>query len=311
MTVFAWIVMTALMGCGEGQDPQMMMEMNCTQCGSDDEQIHNGCDACVNMANNAVNQTRPDITRARELYNQACQVHYPPACQSLAELVRDGRGGPRDLKRAASLFETACEKGQLQRSCTELGIAAYDGVGVKKDPERGVSLFETACHHEETPQPKACAALGLAHLSGVGIENKKKDEEKAIELLQKSCDFDYAAGCVQVGDLFAKRTRGSVKENRQTAADAYARACKLDPRHGCYELAKLHEEKKVDEPSDEKAAIFYQKTCNIDPTRGCYEAAELMLSGKVTAREGEVESLYNIACEHGHTEACTKRSIEQ
>ncbi len=310
MTPFAWAVLAALVGCGGGQDPQMVMEMNCTQCGRG-EDVHAGCDACAQMARAALQKSRPDIDKARSLYAQACQVHHPPSCLELARLVRDGRGGPRDLKRAAELFKIACDKGGLQAACTEVGIAAYDGTGMKKNPEQAVELFQTACFHEEDPQPKACAALGLAYLAGKGVEDERKDEDKAIELLQKACDFDYAAGCVQLGDLFAERRKGRVKENREQAAKAYQRACKLDARYGCYELALMHQEKKVEEPSDEKAAIFFQKTCNIDPTRGCYEAAELMASGKVSAREGEVESLYNIACEHGNAEACTKRSLER
>jgi hypothetical protein len=36
-----------------------------------------------------------------------------------------------------------------------------------------------------------------------------------------------------------------------------------------------------------------------------------MESGRVAAREGEIESLYNIACEHGQTAACAKRSLDR
>lgn len=311
----AWVILGAALigttsGCGGGEDPAVIMEMNCEQCGKG-EDVQGGCDACKTMADQALGLTRPDIDRARSLYAKACDVHFPPACNELAKMCRDGRGGPRDVKRSATLFGIACDKGDIQYACTEVGVFAYDGVGMKLDQEKGVALFEAACFHEADPQPKACAALGLAHLSGKGIEKEKKDEDRAIELLNKACDFDYAAGCVQVGDLFINRKKGPVKENRKIAAEAYQKACKLDARYGCYELAELHQEDKLEESSDEKAAIFFQKTCNIDPTRGCFEAAELMASGKVNAREGEIESLYNIACEHGNSVACTKRAADQ
>lgn len=307
-----WLLLASLYGCGGESDPLVLREGRCMQCGRGGDDVHAGCTDCCEMANEALNLTRPDIDKARALYSQTCEVHYPPGCHQLGLLVRDGRGGPRDMKRAADLFTIACEKGGIQEACTEVGIAAYDGQGMKKDQPRGIALFEAACSHAEQPQPKACAALGLAYLSGGGFEKDKKDEEKALEFLIKSCDMKYAGGCVQVGDLYMDEKKGgNKKENIAAAADFYNRACKLDPRNGCFELAELHATEKLEEPSFEKAAIFYQKTCNIDPTRGCYEAAELMFAGKVPAREGEVESLYNIACEHGHTEACSKRAMER
>jgi TPR repeat protein len=294
-----------LVACGNNTEPALLLEINCEQCGKGDS-VQEGCDSCLDIASNALNQTLPDIDTARAMYAKGCQVHHPPSCAALAEMVRDGRGGPRDLKRASGLFEIACEKGNIQQACTEVALSEFDGVGQNKDQEAAVARFEIACNHPEDPQAKACAALGLAHLMGAGV--KRKDEGKAIELLTRSCEADYPSGCVQMGAVFEKRTRGKHTENRETAADAYERACKLDARHGCYELADLHESKKAIDPSAEKAAIFYQKTCNTDPTRGCYEAAELMAEGRVTARDGEIASLYNIACEHGHGEACSKRA---
>ena len=179
---------------------------------------------------------------------------------------------------------------------------------MKPDQEAAVAIFESACNHESDPQSKACASLGIAYLEGKGVE--RRDEDKAIELIQRSCESDYAPGCVQMGEMFAKRTRGSRKENLTISADSYDRACDLDARFGCFELADMHKQGRAVDSSPEKAAIYYQRTCNIDPTRGCYEAAELMSSGKVEAREGEIAALYNVACEHGHNEACSRRSPE-
>ena len=35
----------------------------------------------------------------------------------------------------------------------------------------------------------------------------------------------------------------------------------------------------------------------------------LLRTGKVKAREGEIEYLYNLACEYGSADACAKRQI--
>jgi TPR repeat protein len=122
-------------------------------------------------------------------------------------------------------------------------------------------------------------------------------------MYRKGCDARYAPSCASAGDLLAS-TRSTMAE----ATELYKQACRLDARHGCFELAQLHEQSRFAGADIELAVDFYRKTCNIDPTRGCYEAAVLLEQRKVLPREGEVESLYNLACEYGHQQACTKRS---
>ena len=51
-------------------------------------------------------------------------------------------------------------------------------------------------------------------------------------------------------------------------------------------------------------------SCNAGSSEGCFEAGALMEEGRVAAREGEIESLYNLACEHGHTLACARRALK-
>ena len=294
-----------LLGCGDEQEPHVMLEMGCEQCGKG-QVVQEGCQQCMIMADNALGQNRPDIGKARQLYNKGCGVHHPESCSKLAAMVSEGRGGPPDLKRANDLYGIACEKGSMQSACTEWALSMYDGASMKQDQERAVALFDTACTHEEQAQPKACAALGLAYFEGVGVE--RRDQEKGVELLKASCTDNFAPGCVQTALAHLGWSRGSRRANVEIAEEAFERACKVDPQHGCFELAELHEDNKAIDSSPEKAAIFYQKTCNIDPTRGCFEAAELMAEGKVEARNSEIASLYNLACEHGHSEACSKRS---
>ncbi|HHO51304.1 MAG TPA: sel1 repeat family protein [Deltaproteobacteria bacterium] len=285
-------------------------------------------DACYRDGNAAANAARPRYSEARKLYQKAClptfrgsgrpEENHPEACHALAQLVRGAKGGPKDLPRAAELFEIAC-RGGIKDACVDLGIAVYappEGSEVREEPERAVELFFSACNEVDltdlpaegaAPLARACEALGHAYEDGKGVEKGAKDLEKAAELYQKACDAQYAAGCVSAGLLMVRsRSKAKIEE----AAALFERGCKLDARHGCFDLAKLHEEKAWSAADDELAASFYRKSCAIDPTRGCYEAAWLMEQGKVTFREGEIESLYNQACDHGHTAACTKRNLE-
>jgi TPR repeat protein len=262
-------------------------------------------EACYRDGLRQIAPPRPSFGDARVSFSKACMTHHAPSCMELAKLVRDAKGGPQDLHRAAELFGIACEKWQEPEACVDLALAVYEGKGTKEDPERAVQLLNKACTLDE-PIMRACSTLADAYADGKGVE--RKDPKKATVLYDKACDADYAPACVALGDrIMAERGRRDLA----SAASHYGRACKIDARLGCYELASLHAEGKWDDASDALASEFFQKTCNIDPTRGCYEAAELMAAGKVKAREGEIEYLYNLACEYGSAEACAKRQIDR
>lgn len=273
-------------------------------------------EACFRDGNALINAARPQFGEARKKFAAACNVHHAPSCNELGKLVRDAKGGPKDLTRAVDLFSVAC-KGDIQTACVDLGELLFAGEIVKQDAARAVELFTSACNTVDPakaptegaadPLARACNALGVAYRDGVGVEPPKKDEKKAAELFDKACSARLAAGCVSAGALAATTKR---KDDVEKAAVYFETACKLDARQGCMELAGLHADKAWPGAADDKAALYYQKTCNIDPTRGCYEAGFLMETGRVPAREGEIEYLYNLACEHGHTEACSKRQLQ-
>lgn len=293
-------------------------------------------EACFNDGMAALSAAQPRFSDARKAFSAACRPsvgspgagsavsqHRPKACNELARLLRDAKGGPKDEPRAIEMFEIACKDG-IDRACVDLALLLYTDEPARADRAvRAVVLLTDACakvdpnrpltpEEEATKKPApvplsdACDALGHAYEAGIGVEPPKKDEEKANELYQKACDARYAPGCVSAG-LLAVAKKG--KDNVKKAADFYERACKLDARQGCFELAELHEKKAWPGAEDKLAVAFYKKTCNIDPTRGCYEAGALMEEGRVEAREGEIESLYNLACEHGDAHACSRRAM--
>lgn len=274
-------------------------------------------EACYRDGLAAANASRPRFTDARKAFSAACMnSHHPLACDQLAKLVRDAKGGPKDTSRAAELFEIAC-KGDVKTACVDLGLLIYEAQeGSEAEPARAVELFSNACVQVDPaalpadgPHPLAygCNALGRAYEEGVGVEPPRKDEEKAAQLFAKSCEARFAPGCVSAGDLASLSKR---KDDVERAAGFYERACKIDAREGCFELASLHERKAWPGADDAKASEYFQRTCNIDPQRGCYEAGLLMETGRVAAREGEIEYLYNLACEHGNSTACAKRNLK-
>lgn len=281
-------------------------------------------DACFSDGLAKANAPRPKFSDARKDFVQACMPRYtgsarpkknhPAACYELGKLVRDAKGGPQDLPRATELFAIAC-RGNVQDACIDHGLIVYEppkGSEVRAEPARAVEFFFNACNEvdvhnlpdngEPDPNARACAALGKAYADGSGVENNRRDAPRAQTLFEKACEARYAPGCVQAGDVLSRG--GKVTD----ATERYQTGCRLDARHGCFELAQLHERGKFKGADIKLAVDYYRKTCNIDPTRGCYEAAVLLEQGRVAPREGEIESLYNLACEYGHTQACTKRN---
>jgi TPR repeat protein len=285
------------LGACEALDPVGTLEVRCAQSEPD-------LDACYELGQQALALVRPDVTRARAMFSKGCQTHHARSCNALAEMVDEAKGGPRDPKRAVELYDIACRQ-QITSACVHLGLALYAGDGTRPNPERAVELFKNTCVGDAV-NADACSALGLAYSEGKGVE--AVDAERAERLQRKACEAEFALACSRVGDLYRARPEQR-PEDVLTAVEFYDKACRLDARHGCMELAQLHSDGTAPDASAEKAALYYQKTCRIDPSRGCFDAAALMESGRVAAREGEIESLYNRACEHGHTAACAKRKI--
>jgi hypothetical protein len=284
-------------------------------------------EACYRDGQAAMAAAKPQFSEARKLYAAACRPstssqptnqpkHIPRACHELAILVRDAKGGPKDLPRAIEMFEIACKDG-IARSCVDLATLLWSEDEARaQEAVRAVVLWGDACKEvdvnalpEAGPHDlaAACDGLGQAYEVGVGVEPPTPDEEKAATYYDKACNARYAPGCVSAGDLLTRRGKAELA----AAASFYDRACRLDAREGCFELAQLHFAGGWEGARDEDAVAFYKKTCAIDPTRGCFEAAAMMEEGRVRAGEGEIESLYNQACDHGNTLACARRALKR
>jgi hypothetical protein len=292
-----------LIACTEAPEPAALIEMACNRI--DDpalspEEANEATEACYKLGTEQLNAARPNYTEARRLLANACNTHHPRACNALGTLVRDARGGPKDLVRAADLFEVACEKG-ISQGCVHFADALAIGAGKPQDVERAEKLYREACE-SDVAIPKACTSLGIMIRDKRGA--RRADKEEATALFEKACKVDFPSACVQLADDLEKAWG---KDNIARAAELYETACTIDPNFGCYQLAEMHESGKAPDANIEQAGRFYQAVCRIDSSRGCYELAELMSAEKVPSRPGEKEALYKLSCESGNTEACTKR----
>lgn len=279
-----------LFGCEEAPDPSEILSNSCQD---------NDPDACFTLGTQELNAPRPDYAEARRLFSMGCGVHHASSCNALGTLVRDARGGPKDMRRSANLFKVACEKGVAQ-ACVHHAELLAKGTGVEQDEAAAAKLYAQACE-TDSPIPKACTELGIFLRDAKGVD---RDKDKAVALFTAACDAGYAPGCVELANGLTQKWG---KDNMIIAAGLLDKACGIDANFGCFELAELHRTKKAPDANIEQAGHYYNSICRIDPSRGCFELAELMSTEEVPSRPGEKEALYKLACESGNSDACYKR----
>jgi TPR repeat protein len=68
----------------------------------------------------------------------------PPACVFAGQMHEYAHGVPKDVVKAARLYETACDAGWTA-GCYNLAIMFENGRGVPLDRDRAARLYDSAC----------------------------------------------------------------------------------------------------------------------------------------------------------------------
>jgi uncharacterized protein len=93
--------------------------------------------------------------KAFSLYSKACEEAFAFACEALG--IHVGRGDfPLAASRAPDFFKRACDLNPME-SVYSCGEKYYWGAGVPKDIPRAMSLFQSAC--EKAKAPWACSRV--------------------------------------------------------------------------------------------------------------------------------------------------------
>lgn len=94
--------------------------------------------------------------------------------------------------------------GLLSASAIGLVALVAFGVGVDASGEPQVSAevrrYRVGCSQKKSGSD--CNMLGLRHQSGAG--GLKKDEKQAAIAFQRSCDFDFAQGCIHLARAYER-----------------------------------------------------------------------------------------------------------
>ena len=129
-----------------------------------------------------------DLNKANSLYEKACNLGVGVSCAVLGDNYANGIGDTADLNKANSLYEKACSL-DIGTGCKHLGDNYQYGIGVTKDLNKANSLYEKACSLDDG---LGCAGLGLNYQYGNGVT---RDLNKANSLYEKACRLGVEEVC--------------------------------------------------------------------------------------------------------------------
>lgn len=225
---------------------------------------------------------KKDFVLAKLYLNASAKAGNPVATYYLGLGHLSGEYFKRSRKLALRFFEKSAELG-YNAAYTKLGIAySKDGKGFPNDPKKSAKYFGIAA---EKGDGEALAYLANCYLNGIGV---KKDEEKALSLLDESCGKNFLNGMYMKGfmlynGILLAEDQGAGLECITKAAEAgYLKACNFLIR---YYSAKGTEDK-------EKALHFKEIAVEVGDVMYAYDVARNYEKGGITEIDGDKASLY-------------------
>ena len=235
-----------------------------------------------------------DYEAAREPLEIVCKAGDGFQCFRLAELHRNGQGGPVDLERAVAFYESSCN-GKHGEGCEKRAEFAREGHG---GPDIELEYSVKAC---DLQRPLACMRAGEQVHQGRGVE---RDETRAITLYQSACRLGESGACANAGDLLLDAKRPP--EDRARGLASYISACVGHNGYGCLKAAIAFHEGVGTKIDLERARMHFGKACDYNEQDGCRlekalmasngEPVDLELTTKVNDLDREGLEVKNMSC---------------
>lgn len=155
-----------------------------------------------------------DMARAAEMYERACAGGASDVCNTLGEIYEKTGTFEGGATRAAEMYEKACNGGS-SAGCLNLGLA----FAARDDHARAVALYERSC---SGGWAAGCHQLAVSYRQGEGV---KKDLAKSLALYSQACDGEYIESCTTAAEIYA--TGEEVGRDVAAAGALYAKAIKV------------------------------------------------------------------------------------
>lgn len=147
---------------------------------------------------------------------------------------------------------------------------------------------------------------------GILAYNRYEDQ-RAIELFQKSCDSGKTEACYKLGVIYARGL--GAKQDNNKALDFFERVCDKNHSEGCYWLGLRYLNQhfpSLNTPYDFgvkkdnfKAVKFFEKACTLESMTACRRLGVMYFNGDGSEKNKEKGlALMLRACDKNNTWAC-------
>jgi len=243
-----------------------------------------------------------DPSRAATLFQRACDGGEISGCLSVGFQYADGNGVARDDARAVAFYSKACD-GQNSRGCSSLGFMKENGRGIERDLAGAAALFQKACDGGDM---YGCSALAGAYAAGRGVV---RDDVRAVAFAQKACDGDSMFGCRRLGEMY-ESGRGGVRDDLRAIA-LYQRACDGRDWTACDELGRMYSDGRGVDKNGARALTLFLSACDGAYAPGCGDLARIYADGRdgVAKDEPKAATLFQKACDGANTNSCARLAL--
>ncbi len=203
--------------------------------------------------------------------------------------------------REARELRASCSAGDAA-ACDRLGYQNFRGDHVLRDWRRAADLFQAACDGGEG---EGCVRLARLHVDASAERRGVAfDSTVAARLLEQGCDRGMLVGCTELGDMYAEtdsvvpdvQAKG-VLQDFSRAASLYGRACDGGELPGCARLGVLYRDGTGVERDAARAVALYTRACDGGAPLGCARLGEAYAAGTgVDADPGRAADLFEKAC---------------
>jgi len=214
----------------------------------------------------ALQEVKEKDDAAVESYQRSCEGKSASGCGYLARMLERGRGVPRDLPRALSLYEGACVRDPV--SCAFQSLASDNRPPPRPEPSEVARLVARAAPelHKEcrTGGLIECLTLGCLRQQGLGVE---RDLAGAGALYKKACDGGLREACNNASVL----SLADGPKDAAPAVEALRGACAGGLAVACNNLAVLEAGTPFVIRQDQGSDVL-RVACGEGLTLGCADA---------------------------------------
>jgi TPR repeat protein len=238
-----------------------------------------------------------DIGRAVTLYQSACEGGVPEACSSLGALYAEGDGVMRDDAKAVELYQRSCNHGYA-RACVNLGAMHFEGKGVPKNESAGARLFFRGC---EGGEPMGCFNVSIAYETGQGVP---KDAAESFSYAERACAGGAPRGCVRVG--MARISGEGVAKDVNAGLAQLDALCTQGEPEGCERLVGVYAKGVgTDVPADPlRVRRYAKKGCELGSKISCDEERLLMTIDSGETTPARIAAWFAAQCDVGNLLTC-------